>query len=504
MKKWEGTASLNAERYSTLGSVTLTFDLWVKCCDWWRKIICLRIFWWPLRVNRTVNEEMRGYRPSKMTFLAVFGSVTLAFDVWVKCCEWWRKILWLRIVWSPLRVNRTVNEKMRGYRPSKMTFLAVFGSVTLTFDIWVKCCEWWRKILWLRIVWWPLRVNRTVNEEMRGYRVTQRWTLFDARLRDLDLWPLGQMLRLVTQDNMLAHLLVTFASKWDSKWRNQRVPTVKNDVFVVFGSVTLTFDLWVKCCEWWRKILWLRIVWWPLRVNWTVNEKMRGYRPSKMTFLAVFGSVTFTFDLWVKCCEWWRKILWLRIVWWPLRVNQTVNEEIRRYLVTQRWTLFDARLRDLDLWPLGQMLRLVTQDNMLAHLLVAFASKSDSKWRNERVPTVKNDVFSGFWLRDLDLWPLGQMLRMVTQDIVIAHRLVAFASKSNSKWRNERVPTVKNDVFSGFWLCDLDLWPLGQMLRMVTQDIVIAHCLVAFASKSDSKWRNVRVPRHSTLNAIRR
>ena len=396
MKKWEGTASLNAERYSTLGSVTLTFDLWVKCCDWWRKIICLRIFWWPLRVNRTVNEEMRGYRPSKMTFLAVFGSVTL------------------------------------------------------TFDLWVKCCEWWRKILWLRIVWWPLRVNRTVNEEMRGYRVTQRWTLFDARLRDLDLWPLGQMLRLVTQDNMLAHLLVAFASKSDSKWRNERVPTVKNDVFsgfwlrdldlwplgqmlrmvtqdiviahrlvafasksdskwrnervptvkndvfsgfwlrdldlwpqmgqmlrsfgglcewwrkilwlrivwwplrvnrtvneemrgyrpskmtflAVFGSVTLTFDLWVKCCEWWRKILWLRIVWWPLRVNRTVNEEMRGYRPSKMTFLAVFGSVTLTFDLWVKCCEWWRKILWLRIVWWPLRVNRT--EEMRGYRVTQR------------------------------------------------------------------------------------------------------------------------------------------------------------------------
>ena len=279
MKKWEGTASLNAERYSTLGSVTLTFDLWVKCCDWWRKIICLRIFWWPLRVNGTVNEEIRGYRPSKMTFFVVFGSVTLTFDLWVKCCEWWRKILWLRIVWWPLRVNWTVNEKMRGYRPSKMTFLAVFGSVTLTFDLWVKCCEWWRKILWLRIVWWPLRVNRTVNEEMRGYRVTQRWTLFDARLRDLDLWPLGQMLRLVTQDNMLAHLLVAFASKSDSKWRNERVPTV-----------------------------------------------------------------------------------------------------------TQRWTLFDARLRDLDLWPLGQMLRLVTQDNMLAHLLVAFASKSDSKWRNERVP----------------------------------------------------------------------------------------------------------------------
>ena len=278
MKKCEGTASLNAERYSTLGSLTLTFDLWVKCCDWWRKIICLRIFWWPLRVNGTVNEEIRGYRPSKMTFLAVFGSVTLTFDLWVKCCEWWRKILWLRIVWWPLRVNRIVNEEMRGYRPSKMTFLAVFGSVTLTFDLWVKCCEWWRKILWLRIVWWPLRVN------------------------------------------------------------------------------------------------------------WTVNEKMRGYRPSKMTFLAVFGSVTLTFDLWVKCCEWWCKILWLRIVWWPLRVNRTVNEEMRGYRVTQRRTLFDARLRDLDLWPLGQMLRLVTQDSMLAHLLVAFASKSDSKWRNERVP----------------------------------------------------------------------------------------------------------------------
>ena len=161
-------------------------------------------------------------------------------------------------------------------------------------------------------------------------------------------------------------------------------------------------------------------------------------------------------------------------------------------------------LRDLDLWPLGQMLRMVTQDIVIVHRLVAFASKSDSKWRNERVPTVKNDVFSSFWLRDLDLWPQGQMLRMVTQDIVIAHRLVAFASKSDSKWRNERVPTVKNDVFSGFWLRDLDLWPLGQMLRMVTQDIVIAHLLVTFASKSDNKWRNERVPRHSTLNAVRR
>ena len=227
---------------------------------------------------------------------------------------------------------RNENEEIRGYRPSKMTFLAVFGSVTLTFDLWVKCCEWWRKILWLRIVWWPLRVNRIVNEEMRGYRPSK----------------------------------MTFLA--------------------VFGSVTLTFDLSVKSCEWWRKILWLRIVWWPLRVNWTVNEKMRGYRPSKMTFLAVFGSVTLTFDLWVKCCEWWCKILWLRIVWWPLRVNRTVNEEMRGYRVTQRRTLFDARLCDLDLWPLGQMLRLVTQDNMLAHLLVAFASKSDSKWRNERVP----------------------------------------------------------------------------------------------------------------------
>ena len=196
---------------------------------------------------------------------------------------------------------------------------------------------------------------------------------------------------MVTQDNMLAHFLVAFASKSDSKWRNERVPTVKNDVFSGF------------------------------------------------------------------------------------------------------W------LRDLDLWPLCQMLRMVTQDIVIAQCLVTFASKSDSKWWNERVPTVKNDVFGGFWLRDLDLWPLGQMLRMVTQDIVIAHRLVAFASKSDSKWRNERVPTVKYDAFGGFWLRDLDLWPLGQMLRMVTQDIVIAHLLVTFASKSDNKWRNERVPRYSTL-----
>ena len=231
-------------------------------------------------------------------------------------------------------------------------------------------------------------------------------------LRDLDLWPLGQMLRMVTQDIVIAHRVNRTVNEEMRGYRPSKMTFL-----AVFGSVTLTFDLWVKCCEWWRKILWLRIVWWPLRVNRTVNEEMRGYRPSKMTFLAVFGSVTLTFDLWVKCCEWWRKILWLRIVWWPLRVNRTVNEEMRGYRVTQRWTLFDARLRDLDLWPLGQMLRLVTQDNMLAHLLVAFASKSDSKWRNERVPTVKNDVFSGFWLRDLDLWPLGQMLRMVTQDI---------------------------------------------------------------------------------------
>ena len=177
---------------------------------------------------------------------------------------------------------------------------------------------------------------------------------------------------------------------------------------------------------------------------------------------------------------------------------------MRGYRVTRRWTLFDARLRDLALWPLDQMLRMVTQDNMIAHLLVVFASKSDSKWRNEMVPTVKNDVFSGFWLRNLDLWPLDQMLRMVTHDIVIAHRLVAFASKSDSKWRNERVPTVKNDAFSVFWLRDLDLWPLCQILRMVTQDVVIVHPLVAFAIKSDNKWRNERVPRHSTLNAIRR
>ena len=215
--------------------------------------------------------------------------------------------------------------------------------------------------------------------------------------------------------------------------------------YSTLGSVTLTFDLWVKFCKWWRKIILLRIFWWPLRVNRTVNEEMRGYRPSKMMFLAGFGSVTLTFDLWVKCCEWWRKILWLRIVWWSLRVNRTVNEEMRGYRPS------------------------------------------------------KMTFFSGFWLRDLDLWPLGQMLRMVTQDIVIAHRLVAFASKSDSKWRNERVSTVKNDVFSSFWLRDLDLWPLGQMLRMVTQDIVIAHRLVVFASKSDNKWRNERVPRYSTL-----
>ena len=156
-------------------------------------------------------------------------------------------------------------------------------------------------------------------------------------------------------------------------------------------------------------------------------------------------------------------------------------------------------LRDLDLWHLGQMLRMWTQDIVIAHRLVGFASKSDSRWRNERVPIVKNDVFSGFWLRDLDLWHLGQILRTVTQDIVIAHRVVAFASKSDSKWRNERVPTVKNDVFNGFWLRDLDLWPLGQMLRMVTEDVVISHLLVAFASKSDSKWSNERVPRYSTL-----
>ena len=222
------------------------------------------------------------------------------------------------------------------------------------------------------------------------------------------------------------------------KWEG--TASLNAERYWTLGSVTLTFDLWVKCCDWWRKIICLRIFWWPLRVNRTVNEEMRGYRPSKMTFLAVFGSVTLIFDFWVKCCEWWRKVLWLRIVWWPLRVNRTMNEEMRGYRVTRRWTLFDARLRDLDLWPLGQILRMLTQDNMIGHLLVTFASKSDSKWRNERVPTVKNDVFSGFGLHDLDLWHLGEMLRMVTQDIVIAHRLVAFASKSDNKWRNERVP----------------------------------------------------------------
>ena len=177
--------------------------------------------------------------------------------------------------------------------------------------------------------------------------------------------------------------------------KSEGTASLNAERYSTLGSVTLTFDLWVKCCEWWRKIIWLRIFWWPLRVNRTVNEEMRGYRPSKMTFLTVFGSVTLTFEIWVK------------------------------------------------------------------------------------------------------------MLRMVTQDIVIAHRLVAFASISDSKWRNERIPTVKNDVFSRFWLRDLDLWPLCQMLRMVTQDIVIAQCLVIFASKLDSKWRNQRVPRHSTLNAIR-
>ena len=120
--------------------------------------------------------------------------------------------------------------------------------------------------------------------------------------------------------------------------------------------------------------------------------------------------------------------------------SRYLNEEMRGYRVTQRWTLFDARLRDLDPWPLGQMFRMMTQYNMIAHFLVVFENKSDSKWRNERVPTVKNDIFSIFWLRDLDLWPLGQILRMVTQDVVIAYHLVAFASKSDSKWRNERVP----------------------------------------------------------------
>ena len=58
---------------------------------------------------------------------------------------------------------------------------------------------------------------------------------------------------------------------------------------------------------------------------------------------------------------------------------------------------------------------------------------------------------------------------------------------------------LKNDVFSGFWLRDIDHWPLGQMLWMVTQDVMTAHLLVACASKSNNKWRIERVPRYSTL-----
>ena len=101
---------------------------------------------------------------------------------------------------------------------------STLGFVTLTFDLWVKFCEFWRKILWLRIVWWPLRVNRTVNEEMRGYRPSKMTLLAVFWLRDLDLWPLGQISRMVTQDVVIAHLLVAFAIKSDIKWRNERVP----------------------------------------------------------------------------------------------------------------------------------------------------------------------------------------------------------------------------------------------------------------------------------------
>ena len=343
--------------------------------------------------------------------------------------------------------------------------------------------------------WRNERVPTVKNDVFSGF-----W------LRDLDLWPLGQMLRMVTQDIVIAHRLVAFASKSDSKWRNERVPTVKNDVFSGF---------WLRDLDLWPLGQMLRMVTQDVVIvhclvafasksdsKWR-NERV-GTDRQKWRFRFFFCSVTLTFDIWVKCCEWWRKILWLRIVWWPFRVNRTVNKEMRGYRVTQRWTLFDARLRDLDLWPLSQMLRMVTQDNMIAHHLVAFASKSEGKWRNERVLTVKNDVFSGFcsvtltfdlWVKCCEWWRKILWLRIVWWPLRV-NRTV------NEEMRGYRV-TQRRTLFDAR-LRDLDLWPLGQMLRMVTQDNMIAHLLVIFESKSDSKWRNERVPRHSTLNAIRR
>ena len=160
------------------------------------------------------------------------------------------------------------------------------------------------------------------------------------------------MLRMVTQDIVIAHRLVAFASKSDSKWRNERIPTVKNDVFGGF---------WLRDLDLWRLGQMLPMVTQDIVISHLLVtfasksdnkwKKWEGTASLNAERYSTLGSVTLTFDLWVKCCDWWRKIICLRIFWWPLRVNRTVNEEMRGYRVTQRWTLFDARLRDLDLWP---------------------------------------------------------------------------------------------------------------------------------------------------------
>ena len=155
---------------------------------------------------------MRGYAGTQNVYFPVFSLHNL--DLCIKFLKLFFKLIPntvnLRLVAGELTA---VNEEMRGRNGPKMLIFLVFRSVILTNDQRVTFYEWWRKLLWLRLIWDILQANRPVNKEMRGYTEPLNADFPGFSIRGLDLWLLGQVIWWVNQTAVIAVNLRHFANK---------------------------------------------------------------------------------------------------------------------------------------------------------------------------------------------------------------------------------------------------------------------------------------------------
>ena len=158
-------------------------------------------------------------------------------DQWSACHFFWKvtKATPIALYWELLQANRPVNKQMRGYTRPKNDDFRCF--LLRDQDQWPVGHFFWRVTQGTRIV-----LNlRTFASKSTGKRKKEMehlaqnsWFSCFFLLRDQDQWQVGHVFWRVTQATRIALNLRSFASKWTSKRKNERVHQAQNCLFSWF------------------------------------------------------------------------------------------------------------------------------------------------------------------------------------------------------------------------------------------------------------------------------